>query len=402
MKKKTLKKRKTLKLFISCHSRVPIKTLLSLFISSLFFSTLIARKSITHSSQPSVSYDELTLSQEVIKTDPWEYFYPFWNESIYSTLFSLYTSKTPPHYYSFDILSNIIRDPENRIESEFKIIPFFETRVLFWLIIQTQFNKFTKIVHDRNNLNIVYGYIDLEPLYKKYGPTLVFEKSSLNFEKAIINTLRTKLLYAIDESSKLLPDERLKIRAFLSRIGALKKDTVHSLINSIRTQTGQKDVFIEAINKSKTLLPIIENTFRNFELPLSLARLPFIESSFNINAQSKRGAIGIWQFMPETAEEHIHPLDTDLWSHPLYQTKGAARLLTFYRRNLPDWGITLTAYNSGIGKIKKIIKTYNIKTIDELIVIAEKKALLGFAGINFYPQFLAANLVEAYKDLIFK
>ena len=61
-----------------------------------------------------------------------------------------------------------------------------------------------------------------------------------------------------------------------------------------------------ALYRSRHLLPHIESVFRQNGLPGGLARIPFVESSFNAQAQSKIGAVGIWQSTPETARELIH------------------------------------------------------------------------------------------------
>ena len=44
----------------------------------------------------------------------------------------------------------------------------------------------------------------------------------------------------------------------------------------------------------------MEEIFRQRQLPIELTRLPFVESSFNLNARSRVGASGIWQFMRST------------------------------------------------------------------------------------------------------
>ena len=40
--------------------------------------------------------------------------------------------------------------------------------------------------------------------------------------------------------------------------------------------------------------------FRDEGLPVELAYLPLVESSFNVRARSTAGAVGMWQFMPDT------------------------------------------------------------------------------------------------------
>ena len=76
-------------------------------------------------------------------------------------------------------------------------------------------------------------------------------------------------------------------------------------------------------------------------------------------------------------------------------------MLHRYREVLPDWGSVITAYNSGVGRIRRLIEKHGVKKAEDLANLSAANDSLGFAGKNFYSEFLAANLVEAYKEEIF-
>lgn len=82
--------------------------------------------------------------------------------------------------------------------------------------------------------------------------------------------------------------------------------------------------------------------------PKLLAAVAKVESGFNPNAKSSAGALGLMQFMPETAASMgIDPLD------PRQAIDGAARYL---RAQLDDFGsldLALAAYNAGPGAVRK-------------------------------------------------
>ena len=89
---------------------------------------------------------------------------------------------------------------------------------------------------------------------------------------------------------------------------------------SLRSQSSCLEA---GIGYSSQYLPVMENIFKERELPVELTRLPFVESSFNVEAFSKAGASGIWQFMPATGsqlmkvgdrvdERHLAPLSRHL------------------------------------------------------------------------------------------
>ena len=89
------------------------------------------------------------------------------------------------------------------------------------------------------------------------------------------------------------------------------------------------------------------------------------------------------------------------WGDPLRQTSSAARMLKMYRSVLPDWGTAVTSYNSGIGRVRRLIEKYRVRNVEGLLRLPQPDGL-GFAGQNFYSEFLAANLVEAYKKELFE
>jgi membrane-bound lytic murein transglycosylase D len=221
-------------------------------------------------------------------------------------------------------------------------------------------------------------------------------------EQEIQKELKARLREAagLAQTHNLSPWERNELRALLSRAGSLSDAEASTRIQSVRSQTGQRDEFLMALERSKDLLPYIEATMHSFGLPLELARIPFVESSFNPRAYSKVGATGIWQFMPSTAQQFISSKHPELWSDPLLQTRAAARMLIIFRSILPDWSTTVTAYNSGAGRLNRLATKYRTKSIGKILEVEDPTGL-GFAGKNFYAQFLSANLVEAYRREIF-
>ena len=330
----------------------------------------------------------------------WDYFHPSWIKNARWTVIAI--SENMEDSIETSKARLLIDDPQDRIERDFIPHPEIRERVQFWIDIYSRFSSKTRVIHDRRNPEIIYGYMDFRPLFRNMNSPVAAEIKAKKFEKIILKELKTRLDDAagIKKISRLDTQERLALESFLSRSGALNRSSYLRLVRNIRTQTGQSDVFLMALRRSKHLLPHIESVFKQQGLPVALARIPFVESSFNTKALSKIGAVGIWQFTPETAKELIHAEASNLWSDPLRQTKSAAKLLRVYRSVLPDWGTAITSYNSGVGRVRRLIKKYHLKDITDLIELTKNDAL-GFAGINFFSEFLAANFVEAYKEELF-
>jgi len=351
--------------------------------------------SVSKDSLPSNS-DGLSREDEInISKHAWDYFYPAWTELRPSV------GPQPTTPLASNGSDYLISDPDNRVEVEFKIAPALRPLVQFWFDIYSKWNSQTRLVHDRLEIHQVYGYIDFQPLFRKYSAAKA-EALSQRYEEKIMAQLPEKLrqIGSGNPSADMSQLERQSLHTFLSRMGALSKKAIEERIQNIRTQTGQRDIFLKAIQRSTELLPHIESVFKKNHLPASLSRIPFVESSFNPKAQSKLGAIGLWQFMPPTAKQMIHPENEADWSDPIKQTKAAAKLLMIYRSLLPDWSTTVTAYNSGVGRLQKLTRKYRAQCMNDILKVSNDDQL-GFAGKNFYPEFLAANLVERYKDKIF-
>ncbi|MBI1861645.1 MAG: transglycosylase SLT domain-containing protein [Deltaproteobacteria bacterium] len=330
----------------------------------------------------------------------WEVFKPAWKSSSNRSFFSAAFDANPFAVAGLDA-DDLVLDPSNALETEFKIPGYLKSRVAFWIRVYSQYNSQVRIVHDRNRIDLVYGIIDLRPLHRELGNTVVFDIRANALERTVLRQLKTLILNASSGRPLSSTDpDMAELRTLLSRFGALNPLEGQRLVRDLRTQTGQRDMFLQALHRSKELLPHIESVLRQNGLPITLGRIPFVESSFNVRAQSKIGAVGIWQFTPETAREWIAKDEERFWSDPIRQTRSAARLLRGYRAMLPDWSTAVTSYNSGIGRIRRLTQKHRSNSIEPLIAARENGGL-GFAGKNFFAEVMAATLVEAYKEQLF-
>ncbi|MDG1494706.1 MAG: LysM peptidoglycan-binding domain-containing protein [Porticoccaceae bacterium] len=94
-------------------------------------------------------------------------------------------------------------------------------------------------------------------------------------------------------------------------------------------------------------------------LPLELALLPIVESTYDPLAYSHSHAVGLWQFIPSTGASL--GLRRDRWydgrRDVVASTDAAITYLTrLHRRFDSDWLLALAAYNSGQGYVSKSIR----------------------------------------------
>lgn len=157
----------------------------------------------------------------------------------------------------------------------------------------------------------------------------------------------------------------------------------------IRSQRGAKDGFSEGLRISGRYMAQMQKIFRDEGLPAELAYLPLVESSFNVRARSSAGAVGMWQFIPETGKKFLRIDDkVDERRDPMASTRAAARLLKENYRILGSWPLALTAYNHGTEGIFRGISAVGSRDLVDLIRHYQSPTF-GFASKNFYAEFLA-------------
>jgi membrane-bound lytic murein transglycosylase D len=93
-------------------------------------------------------------------------------------------------------------------------------------------------------------------------------------------------------------------------------------------------------------------------MPTELALLPFIESAFNPQAESRARASGMWQFMPATGKDfELHQnLFRDDRRDVLASTRAALDYLQRLYGMFGDWHLALAAYNWGQGNVMKALE----------------------------------------------
>ncbi|MFJ8515529.1 lytic transglycosylase [Lysinibacillus xylanilyticus] len=102
----------------------------------------------------------------------------------------------------------------------------------------------------------------------------------------------------------------------------------------------------------------IRNYSIKYEIPFPiLFGIMLAESSGDPYKVSKKGAIGLMQLLPQTANWlSVNPCD------PIQSIEGAARFLKELFDQFKDWELVVAAYNAGPDKV---IKHFGIPPIDE-------------------------------------
>lgn len=283
--------------------------------------------------------------------------------------------------------------PEKELEPELR--PWVE----FWKMIFTRYDRTHVVFHHRDYPFIVYSTVkvgDLEMGGKEKAAEL---KATLDAE---YERIRTKLLELAEGKEPNNPAER----RLLSLFGKVPGDLSEALrtaaqLEKIRYQRGIRDKFRDALVRSGRYLPTMEQVFRDEGLPVTLTRLPFIESSFDYTANSSVGAAGIWQFMKRTGKLYLR-IDSliDERRDPIFATRAAARYLGDAYERLKSWPLAITSYNHGVGGMKRAMSDVGSESMHKIIQNYTGSAF-GFASKNFYVEFVAAVEIERASQTFF-
>lgn len=106
------------------------------------------------------------------------------------------------------------------------------------------------------------------------------------------------------------------------------------------------------LRRSGEYFPIFEQVLKEAGAPDDLKYLSVAESALFM-AQSSKGAVGLWQFIPETARRYGLQVDdyVDERRHVEKSTRAAVRLLKDNKERFGSWALSAAAYNMGEGAV---------------------------------------------------
>jgi membrane-bound lytic murein transglycosylase D len=308
------------------------------------------------------------------------------------------------------LLDKILNDKEGLVGSDFKIPEYFKPNVYFWFSVYTQYSSHQVLIHDKEDLDIVYKVLDFNELRQKTNN--LFLRMKLQSDMAMEEALKIKRhLVALSRDINTPNIETRKIFRLIKAVKDIpesesgRKEFFKSLALKVRTQTGQREIIHKGVINSLPYLPFLEYHFKSFELPHEMLAIAFLESSFNPKARSRVNAAGAWQIMPLIASKMTpykkRLLDSRL--SPIISSITAFHLLKENYSILKRWDLAVTAYNSGALHLIKAKKQLGKDFTHSLENIFKhyKSDHHGFASKNFYSEFLALVHVLAYKDIIY-
>jgi membrane-bound lytic murein transglycosylase D len=298
----------------------------------------------------------------------------------------------------------VLRDADQKISKDFHIPPPLRTSVGFWLRIYTKYSTQHVVIFDSNHMDLIYEVIDLRPVFEKARNQAAFEKNSKIKVQRTLNLYRTAFLSLSRNPHPKKPTREQKV--VLAKLKSLgHRHTFRELCSHLKSIRGQRDSIIKGLLAAEVFLPKMELIFSRMKVPVEIARLSLVESSFNLKALSKVGALGVWQFMPSPGNKYLmidRNKRIDERRSPLKSTLAATQLLLWNFHHLGNWPLAIISYNHGLKNLPRLRnQKANFRKISNLFNGCTQKPLLGWASRNYYSEFLAALYAESYRTLFF-
>lgn len=266
-----------------------------------------------------------------------------------------------------------------------------ERDVGFWKRIYSEVGTDAGLLHDTRNLSVVYEVTKIPTGLSGRARERHTDRRKKHYKNILLRLAKGK-------RSGLSAEERRVLALFGPDVS---NSTLRKSASRVRFQLGQANKFRAGVIRSGAYKPHILKTLQDMNLPLEIANLPHVESSYTPSVYSRVGAAGLWQFTRSTGRRFMqvdHVIDERL--DPYRASVAAARLLEQNFRVTGTWPLAITAYNHGASGMRRAARKLGTKDITK-IVREYRSRTFGFASRNFYVEFLAATAVASNPEFYF-
>ncbi|MEM9991213.1 MAG: transglycosylase SLT domain-containing protein [Bacteroidota bacterium] len=184
----------------------------------------------------------------------------------------------------------------------------------------------------------------------------------------------------------------------IERINQMPSDVLKprytSVVKSyVKTYTiWNKDKAEGILGRAVMYFPIFDKYIEEYDMPKDLRYLSVVESALHAHATSRVGAVGLWQFMPPTAQEMGLEMTkyVDERCDPHKSTAAAMRYLKRQYNRFGSWELALAAYNGGSGRVSRAVKRGRSKNFWRIRKYLPKETR------NYIPAFIGASYMMNY------
>ncbi len=127
------------------------------------------------------------------------------------------------------------------------------------------------------------------------------------------------------------------------------------------------------LKRANRYFPLMAPILEEQGVPLDLLYLAVTESTLDPTIKSSAGAVGLWQFMPETARQYGLEVNdnVDERCDPVKETVAACKFLKSAHAKYGDWATAFASYNAGGGRISGELSRQGQQTSFDLQLVSE-------------------------------
>jgi membrane-bound lytic murein transglycosylase D len=242
---------------------------------------------------------------------------------------------------------------------------------------------------------------------------LIVPKATLTPAAGEFSAMHAELDRAADNA---LADTVQRMAAVASDDGDTRPHSPESLILDFdqRYRTTTRPSVSAALKRLQQLRPVMEPILESEGIPLEIASVVVVESGGRTSALSPKGALGLWQLMPDTARRYglevnrnrDERLDVDK------STRAAAHYLRDLYLQFGSWPLALAAYNAGEQALQRAVEragTSDFIQLSSLRLLPQETrnyvpavlSLTQLLGNHQLPDAPRATRLSAASELIF-
>lgn len=288
----------------------------------------------------------------------------------------------------FTAVTASAQDPD---ENLFPVPAGLEADVDFWLSVFTDYSTHEGVLHDNRHLGVVYERVALAENVTRRERQRIADRRR-EYYKGILQTL------VRGNRDKLNAEQKRVLNLWPADVSDAE---LGRAAGRIRLQLGLSDRFKEGLQRAGRWRYHVEAELTRLGVPIELAALPHVESSYNPAARSHVGASGVWQFTRGTGRRFMqvdHVLDER--NDPFLATTAAGKLLAYNHSIAGNWPMAITAYNHGLAGARRAMREFGDNAYGDILRQYNGRTF-GFASRNFYVAFLAAKEVDQHQQKYF-
>ncbi|MDE0754671.1 MAG: LysM peptidoglycan-binding domain-containing protein [Woeseiaceae bacterium] len=289
------------------------------------------------------------------------------------------------------VFASVTASAQDPDEDLFPVPVGLEPDVNFWLSVFTDYSTREGVLHDNRFLGVVYERVPLPENVNRRERQRIANRRR-DYYKGILQAL------AGGNRDNLNAEQKRVLDLWPADVSDAE---LGRAAGRIRLQLGLSDRFKEGLQRAGRWRYHVEAELTRLGVPIELAALPHVESSYNPEARSHVGASGVWQFTRGTGRRFMqvdHVLDER--NDPFLATTAAGKLLAYNYSIAGNWPMAITAYNHGLAGARRAMRQFGDNAYAEILRKYNGRTF-GFASRNFYVAFLAAKEVDLNQQKYF-